>query len=349
MKHDLQPENFDQASFDQVSYDHVEKILHDRQRRKDAVSFKHHQAHIVNLAMLAGAVCIVLIYFLLPISRIASIRIEGTKHLNDAYIRQLSGITTDDRYYLTIPILVKNRIEEDPLIASVDVKMKNDRTVMITIEEKKIIGYRYIDHPEVVLGDGTVADLKSEYLDLIADVPLITGFTDDGEVKKLASALAKVKPEVIEDMAEIDKYALSYDPNAIKVLMRSGGYFISSTYSIANINSYNDVYAVMADKSNCLFSLDDAAKVASQVCPWNEEAEEYWTDAEGNFVLNSSGEKAVKHYYTDKDGKPALDGEERKIAIPINEQGDEVKDADFQAHYDAGYYVSGTLTLPEGQ
>ena len=349
MKHDLQPENFDQTSFDQVSFDHVEKILNDRQRRKDAVSFKHHQSHIVNLAIMAGIALIAVVYFLLPGSRIASIRVEGANYLNADYIRQLSGITTDDRFYMTIPSLVKKRIDADPMIASCDIKMKGDRAVVIVVREKKVIGYRYTDHPEVVLGDGSTADLKSEYLDLVANVPLINGFTDDGEVKKLASAFANVDPDVIEDMAEIDEYSLSYDPTAIKILMRSGGYFISSMYSLENINSYNDVYAIMADKSHCLFSLDDVAKVSSQVCPWNEQAEEYWTDQDGNFVLNSSGEKAVKNYYADAQGHAALDEEGNKIPIPIDEHGDEVKDADFQAHYEAGYYAGGVLALPEGQ
>lgn len=342
MKNELQPENLED-----ISYDHVERIIESRRRRADEAAFRRHQKRIVRSAVVFGILTVIVCYFLLPVSRISSIRVEGNRYLSADYIRQVSQLTEDDRFYLTVPFLIEKRLEADPLIESADVSMMPDQTVRISVTEKKMIGYRYVTQPEVVLSDGSTAALKSEYLDLIAKIPLISGFEDEGELKKLASAFADVDQEVIEDMAEISEYSLSYDPSAIRVLMRTGGYFIGSYYSMENINSYNAVYALMSDHSKCLFSLEGQSKVAQQVCPWNEEGKEYWTDASGNYILNSSGEKAVRHYYTDANGNAALDANGQKIVIPIDENGDEVKDGDFQSHYAAGYYASGSLVLPE--
>lgn len=342
MRDELQPE-----MLEDISYDHVERIIESRRRRADEAAFRRHQGRIVRWAVITGILFIGIAYFLLPVSRISSVRIEGNSMLSDAYVRSLAQVTENDRFYLTVPFLVSSRLEKDPMIASAETEMLSDQTVCITVTEKKVIGYRYVTSPEVVFADGTVTELKSEYLDLIARVPLIIGFEDDGELKKLADAFSGIDQDVIEDMAEVSEYSLSYDPSAIKVLMRTGGYFIGSYYSMENINSYNEVYALMSDHSKCLFSLEGQAKVAQQVCPWNEEAEEYWTDENGNYILNSSGEKAVRHYYTDAQGSPALDESGSRIAIPIDENGDEVKDADFQAHYTAGYYATGVLVVPE--
>jgi len=63
-------------------------------------------------------------------------------------------------------------------------------------------------------------------------------------------------------------------------------------------------------------------------------------------VVNSQGITAYRHYYKDPQGNPALDANGNQIVIPIDENGDEVEDPDFQANYAAGYYASGTLQIP---
>ena len=338
--------DFETENLEEISYDHVERILDNRRRRMDEKLFRSHQNSIAIKAVLTALCCVILIYFILPISHIHTIRITGQHFLTDTYIKEIAGISESDRFYLTIPSIVKSRLESNPLIASAEVTMADDQTISISVVENEMIGYRYIDKPEVVLKDGSVVALESAYLDLVAMIPLIKGFEDEEKLNKLVTAFQDVDQEVIEDIAEIREYSLSYDPGTILVLMRTGGYFIGSYYSMANINSYNEVYALQSDKSQCLFSLEGQAKISSQTCPWNIVEEEYWTDAQGNYVLNESGEKVVKHYYSDASGNDALDSAGNKIAIPIDEKGNEVRDADFLAHYEAGYYATGSLVIP---
>lgn len=338
--------DFETENLEDISYDHVERILDNRRRRIDAKLFRVHQNRIVIKAVLLALACVVIVYFALPVSHIHAIRITGLHFLSEQYIKETAAISENDRFYLTIPAFVESRLENNPLIATADVTMNDDQTVSIAITESEMIGYRYIDKPEVVLKDGSVIALESEYLDLIAMIPLITGFEDEDKLNKLVAAFQDVDQEVIEDIAEIREYTLSYDPEAILVLMRTGGYFIGGYYTMANINSYNAVYALQSDKNKCLFSLEGNDKISSQTCPWDIVEEEYWTDASGNYVLNENGEKVVKHYYSDAAGNDALDSSGNRIAIPIDEKGNEIRDGDFLAHYEAGYYATGSLVIP---
>lgn len=338
--------DFETQNLEEISYDHVERILDNRRRRMDEKLFRSHQSRIAIKAVLCALVCVVVVYFALPISHIRAIRITGNHFLDESYIRSAAAISENDRFYLTIPGVVENRLSANPLIADASVTMNDDQSISISITENELIGYRYVDKPEVVLKDGSVIALESEYLDLVAMIPLITGFEDEEKLQKLINAFQNVDQEVIEDIAEIREYPLSYDPEAVLVLMRTGGYFIGGYYTMTNINSYNEVYALQSDKSKCLFSLEEEGKISSQTCPWDIVEEEYWTDASGNYVLNENGEKVVKHYYSDAEGNDALDGAGNRIAILIDEKGNEVRDADFLAHYEAGYYATGSLVIP---
>ena len=75
-------------------------------------------------------------------------------------------------------------MESDPLIESCDVKLQRGNIIRIEVEEKKIVGYRYDEEPLILFYDNTSTPLKSEYLGVIAEVPLINGFFEEehGEV-----------------------------------------------------------------------------------------------------------------------------------------------------------------------
>ena len=62
----------------------------------------------------------------------------------------------------------------------------------ITVTEAKVLGYRYGDEPVLLMADGQQVPLKSEYLDIISRVPLITGFEDEELTRLLVKAVADV-------------------------------------------------------------------------------------------------------------------------------------------------------------
>jgi cell division septal protein FtsQ len=240
---------------------------------------------------------------------------------------------------------VQSKIQKDPMIQSCTVDMLDNNVVSIRVQEKKAVGYRYEDTPLILLEDGSTAELKSEYLSIIAKVPLVTGFSTQEQTHLLTKAFSAIDRSMIESIAEVDQFSLNYDDEALKILMRDGGYFISSYYGLSMINSYNEIYTQLSDKSLCIFA-EDSTKVAyAKKCPWNETETqlEYWQNDDGSYITNKYGDKVVVHYYTDGEGNNYLDAKGSPIRIPVDIYGVEVPDENFEENWKAGYYDSGVF------
>jgi cell division protein FtsQ len=338
----------EEKSVEEAGLENYWHILAGQRKESDDIRFARERKYIVRRALVISVVFLLVLYFLLPVSHVQMIQVKGLDHLSEDYIVSLSGLSTDSRYYLCFPSSIASKIRSDDMIEDCTVKLKKDNVISITVTEKKAVGYYYddTDGGMVLLSDGTTAELKSEYLEIIAQVPYISGFSDD-ELVELAKAMDSVDEDVIAEMSEIDRYSMSYDASTVRIHMRNGGYFLASMDAVDKVNYYNEIYVRMTNTDYCIFGSSSADAAYTSVCPWNGEAEEYWTDSDGNYILNSSGQKAVKHYYTDSEGNAALDASGNKIPIPLDENGDEVVDADFLEHYAAGYYETGTLVLPD--
>ena len=324
--------------------------LFDRQHRtRIDQSFRKARKKLILFGNLCAAVLILSAYFLMPSSRIRDIKVEGTYYLSDQYVKDLAKISTSGYYYLTVPMLVESRIKDDPFISSCSVTLENSNIIRIRISEKQPVGYRYNESPVIIFSDGTTGDLKSDYLDVISRIPMITGFDGDEPTRLLAKAFTGIERSVIEEMSEVTQFSLSYDDQAIRVLMRTGGYFICNYYTLEKIRYYNEIYPKIPDKSKCIYAADSGNTAFAKDCPWSKApvVTEYWTDEEGKLILNEKGEQIIKHYYKLKDGSDALDGKGNRIPIPIDEKGNEVIDENFDENYEKGAYSSGSLENPE--
>ena len=328
--------------------DNVEQVFDAKRKRNSQAAFDRNKPSLVRWGISAGILVLVFLFCLMEESRVSAVTVSGNRYLSSDTICSIAGVSSDDLYYAKIPFLLEYRLKSEPLIESVDVSWKNNGIISITVNEKRPVGYRYDQQAVLLLSDGSVIPLSGEYLDVIADVPYITGFTEAEQTRLLCKALSQLNRQVISSIAEIHQFALEYDDEAMKILMRTGGYYIGSYTNLDKLAYYDEIYAAQKDHSQCIYGFDSGSSAASQVCPWNKPTAnvEYWTDEEGNIRKTPYGDSAVKHYYVDQDGNTATDDAGNPIPIPIDETATEVIDPDFQAHYEAGYYGSGVLVMP---
>ncbi|NCB34116.1 MAG: FtsQ-type POTRA domain-containing protein [Erysipelotrichia bacterium] len=327
----------------------VELLLQKREIEKDNDSFLKSQPLIFICAVSLAIGMLIAAYFLSSASMVQSVSVTGCNYLSRSYVQKISGVTLNSRYYLTLPTTVANHLEKDPMISNAHVEMRNSNVIELIIEEKQPVGYRYEDDTAyIVMSNGSKAALTSEYMSVISRVPYIVGFNNDTQTHLLTKALGGIDKTIMEEIAQINQYSLNYDDQALEIQMRDGTYFFASYYNLDALNKYHELYSKMSEKGNCLYATEGQV-VYYSACPWNEvQAElDYWKNDDGTYVINKYGDKVVKHYYTDNEGEKYLDENENPILIPIDASGNEVKDADFQANYDAGYYASGVLNIPE--
>lgn len=327
----------------------VEKIFRDHRKKRNRETFHKDKYRIVRYGMLAASLVLVLLYFLSPVSNVRSVSISGSRYLKDSYITEKTGISSRSKFYLCIPFFIERAIEEDPLIAEAKVTLKPGNVISIDVKEKKAVGYRYEDEPYILFDDNTKAQLKSEYLNIVASIPLISGFTDEEQTRLLTKAFAEIDENIIHEMSEITQYPLSYDPDAISVLMRDGGYFIGNYFNLSLINQYYEIYSYQKNKDYCIYAADNKKNAFAKACPWDEEDAvlEYWTDEKGDPIINKYGDLSVKHYYRDAEGNYAEDASGNRIVIPIDDEGMDAADEHFQEHYEAGFYDTGELVIPD--
>lgn len=327
----------------------VQTVFRERHDRRINREYMNARPRLFRIGILIGTLLLTGLYFLLPASRIRGVSFSGNIYLSNNYLRELSGVRTGKLFYLPLPWIIEQKINEDPFIESSDVQLRRGNIVNVSVTEKKIVGYRYDEEPVILFADHTTVPLKSEYLNVIAEVPLINGFFEEDQTRLLIKGFENVDKKIISEISEITQYDLGYDPEAVLVLMRNGGYFIGSYRSISLIDRYNDIYSHLEDRSLCIFADDNLNTAYAKACPWDEPETtfEYWRNEKGDLIRNTYGDPVYKHYYTLDDGSPALDEKGNPIPIPLNDRGFEDRDKEFQAHYDAGYYKTGKLVIPD--
>ena len=328
----------------------VDAVFEERAAASDNETFAKTKRGVFLRAVFLSAALLVILYVASPASRVKAVAVHGNNYLSAKYVEQLSQVRVNEQFYLQFTNALAAYIQKDPMIESASVRLMKNNVVDITIKEKQPIGYRYDeDVPTILFTDGSICDLTSEYMRILARIPYITGFNEETQTHLLTTGFRDVMPEVIESMAEVIQYPLSYDEEAVEIRMRDGGVFFGNYFSLGLINNYETISALMTNKDLCVYADNGTTVAAARACPWDEVETvfDYWTDEEGNYIYNKWGDRAVKHYYSDNNGIFYLDDNGEKILIPIDAYGQDQKDPDFLNHYFQGWYKNGYLEIPD--
>ena len=328
----------------------VDTLFEERAAESDNETFAQIRRGIFLRAVFLSVLLLVLLYLFSPDSRVKAVAVQGNNYLTGPYIESLSGVSVNDLLFMQFPDVIAGKIKKDPMIADASVHLLRNNLVEIVVTEKQPIGYRYDEEePTILFTDGSICSLKSEYMRILSRIPFITGFNEETQTHLLTPAFQSVNPEVIESIAEVIQYPLSYDDEAVEIRMRDGGVFFGNYFSLALINNYETISALMTNKDLCVYADNATTVAAARACPWDEVETvlEYWTDEDGNYIYNKWGDRAVKHYYSDNNGNFYLDENGNKILIPIDTYGQDQKDPDFLTHFFEGWYKNGYLEEPK--
>ncbi len=328
----------------------VDAVFEEHAAVSDNEAFAKARRGLFMRAVFFSVILLIVIYVFSPDSRVKAVSVHGNNYLTARYIEKLSGIKVNDLFYLQFPSSLASRITKDPMIESASVNLQKNNLIEITVKEKQPIGYRYDEEvPTILFTDGSICELTSEYMHILPRIPFITGFNEETQTHLLTTGFQDVMPSVIESMAEVIQYPLSYDDEAVEIRMRDGGVFFGNYFSLGLINNYETISALMTNKDLCVYADNGTTVAAARACPWDEveTVYEYWTDEEGNYIYNKWGDRAVKHYYSDNHGNFYLDENGNKILIPIDAYGQDQKDPDFLNHFFQGWYKNGYLEIPE--
>ncbi|MBR3840654.1 MAG: FtsQ-type POTRA domain-containing protein [Erysipelotrichales bacterium] len=200
-------------------------------------------------------VCLFIAYLASDFSKIKCISVEGNSIYSKDYVVESSGLSFDSYYYGFAPSLAEHRIKQATLVDSVDITRKGDNIVLISLEEKQVVGSFQKDSELYYLcSDGEFVKVTNESLSYMSKVPFIVDLEEDEELlKKLAKPLSKVDEDVLSMMSEIVWYPLTYDEMQLKINMIDRNYVFISIYDVELINDYRRITASLGGSGECVY------------------------------------------------------------------------------------------------
>ena len=192
------------------------------------------------------------LYFFSSASNVRSVKVVNNHYLSDEYIQELTGISTDSKYLLLFTSFNGYKAEDSPLIKNIRVEKGGNRSVVIYVEENTIMGYRYTDKMELVLGDGKIIPFESRYIFSLAILPMFM-IGDNDRTIAIAKEMNNLDTDIISRISEIKEYSMSYDPNMVKFVMDDGYRIYTSLDGVKYIAEYRKIITSSSSKHSCIF------------------------------------------------------------------------------------------------
>lgn len=246
-------------------------VVEKRRQVREHYRFLTIKKRLFFIGIIISLLLLVSQYFLSGASNVTKIYVEGEYYLPKSYVQNISGITTNSKYFFVVGPLVQQRIEKDPFIKSVTVSHGKHGIIELAIEEEKMVAYRMDTGFEILLGNGSYEVASDDLVEIISSLPLLVGFEETEAIETLAEYLGEVNHNIIENISEIHRYEMSYDSNMIRILMRDGNHIFTSFYSLDTLNHYYSLIPNIANKGACIYVDEISKQVYTSRCPWDEE------------------------------------------------------------------------------
>ncbi|MGE7841954.1 cell division protein FtsQ/DivIB [Lysinibacillus sp. NPDC093712] len=233
-----------------------------KQRRKKRTNRK-----FIVLILLFFLVLAVLLYFQSPYSDIKSITVNGAKLADEQYYLEASTLAPGKSMWGFTVKDVEQALLKDKWVQEAHVQRKWLRGVTIDIKEWKKVAY--------LAGDGTYYPLlengkKFEQAgdNIPIDAPVFIGITGEKTINKLVEQLARLKPEVLALISQVNTNSNEANPNAVKLYMNDGYEVRAVIPTLADkLNYYPSIVAQIANLEKGVIDIE----VGSYYRPFNDE------------------------------------------------------------------------------
>lgn len=250
----------------------MEKIIDITERVPTMKKRRRRRTNLKFLALVTVFLFIIMIllYFQLPYSDIKKINIKGAQLKEDTFYIEQSSLNIDDSLWgFKIPD-VQQSIAQHEWVKSVEVQRKFLNEVEITIEEWQKVAYISKDgefYP--MLDNGVVFNEHNAIVPI--DAPIFLKFEDESLRKKLLKELAKLKPEVLSLISQINANPSEADPYSITLYMNDGYEVRADANTLAEkLNYYPSIVAQIENEEAFEKGIVDI-EVGSYYRPFSDE------------------------------------------------------------------------------
>ncbi|WP_273125386.1 cell division protein FtsQ/DivIB [Metabacillus sp. HB246100] len=199
---------------------------------------------------------LLVIYFQSPLSKVASISVEGNEHVDSKEIIELSGITTSTGFWNINTSEVEKNLSNHLQIKHVEIKKEFPNEVVLNVAEYASIAY--IEKSSTyypILENGQALEEKS--IALPADAPLLVDWNSEEDIKEMTAELLKLPPTILNSISEIHHTPGKTDPWLIKLYMNDGFEVNASVRTFAKkMKSYPSIVNALDENSRGVIHLE---------------------------------------------------------------------------------------------
>ena len=200
---------------------------------------------------------ITLIYYFIK-SPIKNISIKGNNLLTEEDVITDSKISYNDSIFKISTYKIEKNLEKNPLIKKAKIERRLNGTIIINIEENKILFLNALTK-KLVLSDEEEIDVNDKYI----GYPVLVNYVPSEIYKELIKSLSKVDDSNYQMISEIeysvDKYENTViDDERFLLRMKDGNTIYVNLINIEKLNKYQEIYSALTDKGTLY--LDSSSK-----------------------------------------------------------------------------------------
>ena len=199
---------------------------------------------------------LLVIYFQSPLSKVASISVQGNETLDSNKMIEMSGITTSTGFWSINAEKIKNAFGNQLQIKEVTVQRKLPNHIVLVIKEHESIAYLESDGLYLpVLESGQV--LKDRKENAPADAPLLINWKKEEEIKEMISELKKLSPGIFNSISEIHHTPTKTDPWLVRLYMNDGYEVIATVRTFSKkMDSYPAIIGQLGNHDTGVIHLE---------------------------------------------------------------------------------------------
>ena len=200
---------------------------------------------------------ITLIYYFIKLP-IKNISIKGNNLLTEEDVISQSKISYNDSIFKISTYKIEKNLEKNPLIKKAKIERGLNGTIIINIEENKILFLNVLTK-KLVLSNEEEIDIEDKYI----GYPVLINYVPSEIYKELIKSLAKVDNSNYQMISEIeysvDKYENTViDDERFLLRMKDGNTIYVNLINIEKLNKYQEIYSALTDKGTLY--LDSSSK-----------------------------------------------------------------------------------------
>lgn len=169
----------------------------------------------------------IIVYLQSPLSHVKTVTVTGNSFVSDKEVQQMSNVTKKTNIWTVKEKKVKQELDKNPAIQSVEVTKKFPRTIKIHVTEYKRVGYvKQDDAYYPILGNGEVLSTFKQK-SISGDAPLLLDFSDES-LHKMTDELDSLPKGILNMISEI--HWKPTDDNTYKIMLyMNDGYLVDGT------------------------------------------------------------------------------------------------------------------------